>query len=357
MIDYAPVRFPRARIVLAGVDAIPLSFEVEANSFSDADTAQVDLAVSALPAALSIDKLQAQTSLTIEVFAGLVADPDNYDDKALDSIFYGHVDRLQLSLTERAVTLECRDLTGQMIDTKTDLKYQNMTASAIAAQIAAKYGLTPVITATTRKAGTYTQIDHARLQTQRTEWDLLTWLAHEEDFLCFVNGRELRFQPRPDESQTPYEVTYTPPAPDGGYAQGDFTRMMLTRSYTLAKGIKVTVRSWNARTASSTIKSASRGSNPTEYVYSIPGLSPKQCQARADAILSDLSKHEMVLSFDGPAKNDLKLTDIVKLSGTPFDGLFYPARISRRMDAHEGYRWSVEARNKARDQNEGSQAA
>ena len=355
----AQARQPRGLVTVNGQRVPWKSWSTDANSFYQANTFQCEMPLSALPAATGADWFASQAQIEVEIYAGFPNDPDGYTAADLKSLFFGRVDELAVDWTGTALTISGRDLTGALIDTKTSEKYPNQTASQIAELLAGKYGLTAVVTSTSTKVGRYYEIDNVRTQDERTEWDLLTWLAREERFNCYVQGKELHFGP-PASTGKSYGLTYTPPSADGA-ASANATRITTSHSLMLAKDIVVTVQSWNAknkkaftrkaqasRTKNATTAGTGKSSTPMqEYSYAIPGLTPDQAQQRAQQILAELSKHEFKLSFEGPADNDLSAGDTIQLSGTgtAFDQTYYPDTIVRSMSMDEGYRWRVDAKN------------
>jgi phage protein D len=335
----------------------------DANSFYQANTFRAEIPMTGLPARFGPDWFASQSDIEVNLFAGFPPDPTGFTAADLTSIFVGLVDDPVFDWEKRLITISGRDYTGKLIDTKTSEKYPNNTASQIANILATKYGLTPVVTATTTKVGRYYEIDNVRSQNERTEWDLLTWLAREERFNVYVQGKELHFGP-PAQTGTPYQITYVPPSPDGP-AQANVARFTTSRNLTVAKDVKVTVRSWNAKNKKAfertvtgtkvrnkvTSGQGKSSSPPQQYTYSIPGLTPDQAQQRAQQILSELSRHEMKLSFAGPADNNLGAGDTIQLSGTgtAFDQTYYPDSIVRTLAAEGGYSWEVSAKNHSPD--------
>lgn len=326
-----------------------ISFSVDTNGFAEADTASVILAISALPKGVTVASLLAETTIELEIKAGFPTNPDAFSSEDLDTLFIGNVDSFTVDPIEGTLSASARDLTALLIDTKTSEQYRNKTASEVVEAIAGAHGLTAVATSTSARVGTYYQIDHVRQHKARSEWDLLTWLAQEEDFVVYVSGRELHFAPRPDPSQDAY-VFELQPAVDDQPREGNFTRISFDKDLNLAKGIKVEVRSWNARRGRPIIKTAgASGADAQHYRYSIPGLTPEQAQARADAIHAELSHHQVKLSLSGPADNILQIDDVIEVRGTDFDQVFYPDTIRRSL-GDEGYAWTVEAKNRSRDE-------
>ena len=129
--------------------------------------------------------------------------------------------------------------------------------------------------------------------------------------------------------------------------------MAITRNLTLAKGIVVTVTSWNAKQKKAFVRKATAsggpGRSPQKYSYTFAGLQPDQAQQKANQLLSEISKHQVKLSVTGPADNILTMTDVIKVQGTAtaFDQVFYPDTISREFSIDDGYRWSIHAKNQS----------
>lgn len=347
--------------MLVNGQAMPfVSWETDANSHYQADTFRCVVAVSALPANFGVAWWMAQDQLDVEIFVGFPADPVRFSASDLTSVFAGRVDDLQWDLPRGLLDLTGRDLTAVLIDTKTSEKYPNKTSSEVAQAIAAAHGLQAQVTATTAKVGKLYAIDHVRLQDDRSEWDLLTWLAREEGFQVFVDGKTLHFQPV-DAKAAPFAVKWTPAPSDGGWPTFDGTNITLNHSLTLAKDIRVEISSWNLKTGKKVTafaeakrirnrvtRNAGKPVTPTQiYSRTIAGLDHEAAQKRAQQILAELSKHEMRLTIEGPADASLAITDTIQLSGTdtPFDQVYFPDSIARTFATEEGFRWHIEAKN------------
>lgn len=332
-----------------------IRFDTDENEFYQPDTFRMHLAINGLPSAMDVKWWSTASKVEVELFTGFPTDPDNFAASDLDSVFFGVSDELQFDWEDLTIEVTGRDLTSKLIDHKTSEKYVNQTASDVATKLAGAYGLTPVVTATTTKVGRYYQIDHVDLKDDRTEWDLLTWLAREEGFVVYVRGKELHFEPKPAAGQDPYVIRYTP-ATDEAPAQANACRLKTSRTLTVARDIEVTVRSWNhkskkAFTVKSTRTKTQKGPGPKgetqKYSYTIAGLTQDQAQKRADQIRDELSRHEMKLSFEGPADNLLHVSDVIQLEGTATaaDQAYFPESINRTMSFDGGYEWTVSAKN------------
>ncbi len=327
-----------------------LEWSWEANSLFQADTFSCAFAMSRLPDGFKADWWAAQTSIDVEFLVGFPQDPAAYSASDLTSVFAGRVDDPAFDWDRGVISVSGRDLTAAFLDNKTAEKFPNQTASQIATTLAGRRGLTPVVTATKTKVGRFYQIDKVRMESDRTEWDLLTYLAREEGFIVYVQGKELHFAPRPTDDAGAYQVVWTPAAA-GAPPSADHLRIRTSRSLTVAKDLVVIVRTWNAKSKKAFTRKATRnrahGGTPQQYVYTIPGLTAEQAQQRANDLLAELTRHEMKLSFEGPAENGLGKAQMIKLSGTgtAFDQTYYPDTISRTFSVSDGYRWSVSAKN------------
>lgn len=446
-------RAPRGMVKING-EIMPgwIDWEVDNNAFYQADTARVRFAMSSMDKQHGADWWSRQIEIYVEILAGFPKDPTRFDATELDSLFYGKADEVHYDPVDRGIELTCRDLTSVFIDAKTTEKWQNLTASQIAEQLAARHGLVPKVDPTKTKAGTYYEIDQARLTDERSEWDLLTYLAHEEGYIVYLKGKELHFEPRRviestttiidnrpaiqkeideikaawsaslkksqalldaasadwDKSQATKDAALEQKARDelaaskaeregaiakyqgrlrelerqlkeppqviesGGYyvlqwddandARGypmfPGERITFSRNLTVAKGVVVTVRSWNAKNkkAFSVMypNHKAKGTAPGQsvpaaqnYFFTIPGLTPEQALQRAQAKHKELTAHEMRMSVTMPADNDLKITDTIKIRGTSsaFDQTYYPESIVRFMSMDEGYEMTVRAKN------------
>lgn len=355
----AAARRPRGLVKINGeIVEGWVAWEVDNNTFYAADTYRMQFAVSAMDKNHGPDWWAAQSEIIVEIFAGFPADPENYSATDLQSLIYGLVDEVNYDPVSATIDLYGRDLTAKLIDTKTTEKYRNMTASQIATALASKYELNPVVTATKEKAGRYYDLDHDRMTDERSEWDLLTYLAHEEGFAVYVKGRDLHFEPVPSESQDPYVLQWESATDDRGYAIFNGKNIAFSRNLTLARGVTVTVRSWNIKQKKAfnvtypTHKA--KGTAPGQsnartqnYYFTRPNLTPEECLKLAMAKHREISQHEMRMTATLPADNILGVKDVIQVTGTEsaFDQIYYPDSIVRRMSVSDGYLMTITAKN------------
>lgn len=343
------VRRPRGLVKING-QAMPswLAWDWNGNSLYQADTFSADLALSGMPAGRDGRWWSEQGEIEVELFAGFPADAEVFGEGDLTSMFVGFADEVEVEWETNVVRLTGRDRTAAFTDNKTSEKFPNQTASQIASTLAARRGLTAAVKATSTRVGKYYKDTRTRLEDDRTEWDLLTWLAREEGFVVYVKGRELHFEP--PATRATYTVERRG-ADQGVTPSGDFVRLRTSRVLTVANDITVTVRSWNSKEKKAFVRKATRkkgqGQHVQQYSYTIPGLTPEQAQQRANQLLAELSRHEMKLQLDGPADNVLGKADLITLTGTDsaFDQTYFPDTVHRSLDFEGGYRWAVTAKN------------
>lgn len=364
MLNSLPVtpvaRQPRALVKING-DIIPgaVSFEVENNTFYAADTFHIVFALSLLPNDKNSAWWAIQQEITVEILAGFPADPDHYTSAELHSLIYGRVDDVRFDPVGRRIEISGRDMTAAFIDAKTTEKWVNQTSSSIATALAFRHELSvQYITQTQRKVGEYYKYDHARMTNQQTEWDLLTYLAHEEQFDVYVKGNELHFEPQTNAATEAYMLQWEEPTDDRGSPSFNGKSIEFSRNLTLAKGVVVTVRSWNSANGKAFTVSyptnKAKGTAPGKaspvaqvFPYTIPGLTPEQALQKAQALHQEITMHEVKLTATMPADNLLDVKTLIQVNGTgtAFDQLYYPDSVTRSMSIQEGYVMRISAKN------------
>lgn len=358
-------RQPRGLVKINGIILTGwLDFDVDNNNYYSADTFRLKLACGALPETMNTAWFCSQQDMYVELFIGIPQDANQFVPEDLTSWIYGQTDEIDFDPFENVMTLAGRDLTRVFIDTKTTQKWPNLTSSAIATQLAKSHGLTPVVTATTAQVGKYYEIDKVNLSDDRSEWDLLNYLAGVEGFVVYVRGQSLYFQPGPDPATaTPYELIWTP-SYQGSSPIANFERVNFKRALTVSRGIQVVVRSWNKKQAqwftatyptkakSIQVGKSAVGSGAQIYSKSIANLSQEQVIQHAQSWYQQLVAHEMKFeNMAMPGDNGLDTTSIIKLSGTgtAFDQTYYPDTINRAISFDGGYEMTIAAKNHSPD--------
>ncbi len=352
------VHAARGIAVVAGLQVRFISFYAEQNGFSAADSFEVVLpffvrdtqggetVLANGPDFQSI--LLGQDTIPVQLYVGYPRNPDYFGVGNLTQIMDGYMDtaRWDFDDTGEIVTLTGRNAVGQMIDTKVTNKLPNMTSSAIAAKFAAEHGLTPVITPTTTLAGTYYNQNSAVMGNETTEWDLLLFLARQENFIVRVKGKQLLFGPY--ATVTGY-VNQAPIPYTWGY---DIERLEIERSPHAAKDLMVKVITYDRNgkhriieTAKSTSQYAKRIGGQTgerqQYIetYTIPGLTREQAQKKAASILGELSRSQLIGQITAAGNTDMGIDRKIVLYGVG-QGLsdnYYLNRVKHSFDLSSGY--------------------
>lgn len=361
-------RSPRAVVQVGPWGALVpmpwISCEVVNNNMSSADTFRVSLATSMLPAGFDVNWFSQQKDLYVNVFMGLPVDPLNYSTADLTSFILGQVDAIEYDPAEHLLELSGRDLTRVFIDTKSTQKYPNLTSSQIATQLAKAHGLTPAVTATTDKVGKFYEIDHVVMTDERSDWDLLLYLAGVENFIVYVRGQTLYFGPKPTVGAipaNPYVIEWQPETPALNVAQANVQHLHFNRALTVSRGIQVVVRSWNHKQAkgftatypskggTSKIGKATPFGGGQTYVRTFPNLTQQQADQKAQSLYASIVAHEMRLHAELPGDTILDTTSIVQVTGTgtAYDQIYYPDAITRHMAWDGGFSMTLAAKNMA----------
>ncbi len=347
-VSSASLRTPRLKVLANGAAlTAPLTAEIISNNHSAADRFRVTAHLA--PPDLAAWSTTAAALLDIQV---------SLDGRAWTSLIQGEVDQLQIDPRSLRLTLEGRDLTARLIETRTQETFANQTSSQIAQTLAARHSLTADMAATTTPVGAYWQFEHDHITLDSfsrsiSEWDLLVTLAGHEGFDVWVTGTTLHFRPPPTTLDPAATLRLT--ATQAGPA--NLLALQLDRALTLARDIEVVVKSWNSRQASSFAQTArlSRGAaigtpsngRPQRYVYVVPNLTPDAALKLAQTRLAELSRHERVIHAEMPGELSLTPRQQILLQGTSsdFDQVYWIDEITRRLSFAGGFTQSLRARN------------
>ncbi|MGH6970106.1 MAG: phage late control D family protein, partial [Caulobacteraceae bacterium] len=343
---------PQGLVLVNGVQAPCLDWEVTTCGFFQASTFRVTLAASGLPAGLSLAALCDMSAVPVEVRASL-------DGGAPTSLILGRADDVDVDWAARTVSLSGRDRTADLIEARTAESFLNRTASQAVETLAARHGLTANAAATPTKIGAYSQSDHAKLSGQGSEWDLVVHLAKKEGFYAWVSGTTLNFQPETAAVGAPTVVRWTP-AGGGALAAGPFVGLKTRRNLSLASAVTVTVSSWNHtqktpfKATVTGVKTGAPGGSPQTYSYRKPGLTFDQARQLAQSQLEAVTRHERTLELE--MAPDLTLTPRGQIelagTGTAFDQLYWIDQVERRMAFGE-FSQTVSAKNHSPQDAEG----
>ncbi len=319
--------------------------QVFSNNYRAADRFTVTIALSADSAAAGFWTSAPQ--IMVDILIGM-------NSSTFTNVLRGSADFVEIDVVGNVLHVEGRDLTAVLIESYTQETFANRTSGEIAEILAIRHNLVPVVTSTTTPVGRYYQNEHDRITLNQfsrtmTEWDLLVFLAQQEGFDVFVQGQKLHFQP--------------PSGPDGGIilTPENLIDLRLERALSFARGIEVTVKSWNNRQGSAFSQTARlQGSGnsppnnentarPQRYVFVKPNLTMDQAMRLAQQKLTELSRHERVVAMTMPGETSLTARSIVTLqgSGTEFDQSYFVDSIERSLHYERGFVQHLRCKNQA----------
>lgn len=355
------VRYPRALVFGNGKPLAALEeFEVENNSYYQADSFRVVLSLWGRPKETDLEFWSAQKKIVVEVYAGFPKDPDNFTKSDLDNLITGETDDIEILMAQGKVILTGRDYTNRFIDSQTSEKFQNETASEIVEKIAKRHGLDAKVKKTTVKAGSYYANEKASLTKRQSEWDLITWLAEKEGFSVYIKGNTLYFQPKISDTTTPFLIEWSSPDKDNAHPQSQVLDLGFQRSLTLAKDIIVYVNSYDPKTKKKiSIKKTATMTKETKvkgeaqpvgdaqvYTFTKPSLTIQDAEKLAESRLRELTSHQVKMHCELPADNALQTENMIKVVGcASFSQMYYPDTITRNFSVDGGYTMRIEAKN------------
>lgn len=323
--NYRTASKPRSIVLIDGNPAWFDSWTVNLNSTHHADDFTIDFPfriTKNLPQGYFINTpdfpsyLMTNSDIKVEVYAGYPADASNFSTGDLTRIMYGYVDTidLRLGISGETVSLAGRNMIAPFLDSKTTEKYQNMTSSAIAQMFAAKHGLQAVVTTTYTLTGAYYNGDTVEINKDISEWDLLTFLAEQEGFALRVMDNTLYFGSYDTvvgsiASLDPLNYTWGQNIED----------LAITRTPHAAKNLIIDVHSYDYNQGKHVRATAQRTSQRANDVYHeryyFPGYTQDQCQKKAQSILDELSRLELVGTMKVSGNEQLKVDRQIALYG------------------------------------------
>lgn len=352
-------RSPRAIVTINGTQVKWESLSITTNTFYVADKFSITLGKTGQPDGIDENFWASTQQCVVAIYLGFPKNVDSFTTADLELFITGDADGIIDDFCGKTINISGRDFSSRMIDKKITQKFSNQTASQIATMFANEHGLNPKVTTTSTPVGTYYEQQQVLLAHETTEWDLLTFLAQNENFVVFVQNYDLIFEPRPESTQNPYVFTYQPATENYSSPTFNGINLKFTRSLTLAKDVKVTIKVpygskngkpfYRTKTASHT--NSTRTGNLQKYSYVIPGLTPDQATQRADQILRDITRNEIIMETSCAPDNVLKKDSIIKVTGTGtvYDNLYYADEVVRNFSYDEGYIMNITAKNHAVD--------
>lgn len=344
--DTSSFSIPRAKVLLNKKEVIWHEVEINNTSYYNADTFNIEIPLFKNTVDWTLDKFASEQKIDVEIDISLDGGI-NYTPN-----FYGKVDQIDFDIASNLLKINGRDYSSDLIDTKTTERYPNSTSSQIAIKFAKNHNLTPIVTNTKTPIGVYLNNEYVQTGIQKSEWDILTFLAQKENFLLFVRKDELHFQPKPQQGDDYYSIEFKIDDLLNKISCNSI-RPSFERSLTIAKDIKVHVISFNHSTGKTIKKTATKSrKNPQEenvqsYVFSRPNLTSEQALQMAQSYLQQLTDREIILRCSLFFDNTLDITNPIIISGTnsKLDQIYYISKIVRTLTFEGEMQMEIEAKN------------
>ena len=297
------------------------SVEIHATNHRKASTFHARFAWGADPEAVAT-WLDMDPPLLTEIQVSLVEPGKPADWKV---VFVGEASDINFDPVTGGLEVSGRDLAGRLMEANTRESFRNKTGSEIAQIIAARYGLTADVDATTQLAGPLYQLEHDKMtgdNFNRTTscWDLLAFMAQHDDRDLWVDGTVLHYKKSVAIADAkaidlPWKARGTAAA----YAHSPITDLKLHRHANVAKGIKVVVKTWDSKGKKPQRIEYPPGAkaDAQEYVFVKAGMSPQQALVFAQSMYKDVVAHERIAELIMPGSLDVTPRSVIAISGLP----------------------------------------
>ena len=351
---------PRPRVLVGGVP-LPGCMAVSVTSTNDfhGDTFSAQFATSAAVSGFGDQAWwSSQETISVDVQVGQIPPGGGEANAVWTSMLTGIVDQVESNLLSQSVSINGRDQTSLLNDTGEGGFDVNQTSSEVVTALAKQVGLTPDVYPTTTIIGRLYELEQGQGRLQRghrvaTMWDAVVELARLEGFDAWVSGSTLHFQPRANANSEPYVVNVS-----GIVRTSGGLSVKAKRALHIAGGVKVTVRSWNARLAQAITSTASTvGAKGSQKQYNVlrAGMTQAQADAKAQQVLKEILHHERTLDFDMPGDLTPSPRMMLRLEGTntEWDQAYYIQTVTHTVDS-SGFQTSVTVKNQSPDVQTGS---
>lgn len=349
---------PRAIVLIDDIPVKTISIEITTGQFGYADTYTINIPLNDQPKPINRDYFAGNQDILVKIYIGYPPNPDTFTTNDLDLLMVGTADVYHDDLCSNIISINGRDLTSRFIDSQLSQAFPNQTSSNIVITLANAQGLTPQVTPTKAIVGSFYYNQQTLLSNQSSQWDLITFLAQQEGFVCFVQGETLVFEKKPIAPSNPYLITYTPSTVNSPIPYSNVDMLEIITNTNIASNVQVTVRvPYDVKTGtafSTTVSSQKKkgsGKNKKKFVYRKPGLSPQQANQLAAQLLNQHISQGIAISVRLPGDNLLKKDSVIQLNGTgtAYDQLYYPDEIHRSISLDHGYKMYCYARNVSQD--------
>lgn len=361
-IPFEPIPYePRAIVQVNGINIKFTKVSIETGNFYDSDKFTLSFPLDGQGDILRLNYLSEATQFEVRIYVGYPKDSQQFTISNLTLVFVGEADNSYVEPASGLVMMTGRDLSGRLIDKKTTRQFSNYTASQLAILLANENNLTPVVTPTTTKLGTFYVLDQTLMARERSQWDLLVAAASAEGFVVYVEGDKLIFKPLPDEQSNPYVIYWQPATNAFSSPVSNAIKLTFERDMILAQGVKVVVRvpyntqTGNAFTVSASTENSGRvrskglpAPNGKKQVYSYvkSGLTKDQALQFARNTLRNIGIHSVTAVATMIGDSTIKKDTVIKVQGTDsnYDSTYYVFHVLRTI-VMNGFRMTMTLKN------------
>jgi hypothetical protein len=340
------VRAPRCVVSVNGASIAVLEASVHVSVRQSADTFYCKLP---LDNSAGLDETFWADTAPIPVS---VLGTNNIATGSYKTLLIGQVDRPQITLHDRVVAIEGRDLTASLTDSSsTTEQFKNQNDEEVIRALAGRVGLTVQFAADPdappTKTGLQYDQDFNLASSLDTPWNVIVALARKSGRIAFIKGTVLYVQPIDADTTGVFKVNYQRPQP-GVPASSDAVMLTCSRDLNIAKTLQVEHQSWQHKQGKSiTSKFQSKSSSKDTAILRFRGanLTKEQQDRVAKSRLRETMTHERQINIDMPGDvtadplNELQLTG----TGTEFDQGYLFTDIIHRFDRTGGYQMTINA--------------
>ena len=268
----------------------------------------------------------------------------------MTQMFTGGVDQVDIDWDRRTVHIRGRDLTGKLIDAKTNEKWLNKQPQDIIEDLAGRVGLSVQFSGKSPdRAGLKYKDDYNRISELDSFWNVIVRLAKELSCIAYVKGTVLFVQPWDFSGGGAYNVFYQGPTPASA-AQGTVLKLDTGHNKQLAKDVKVNHKSWQHKAGQaieSEFEAAGSGGGTLEHTLKGPNLTKQQNDAICLGRCNEIVSHERTVTIVTYGDVTLQPGMTVNLSGTGtgFDMSYVISDIEHHWSFAQGYLMTVRVRN------------
>ncbi len=337
-------RQPRAFVIVNGTTLNCISVDVSMSKTHKSDTFHCEIPFGALPSDMNEAWWSEQADISVQVQF------QTDGTGGATQVFDGKVDRVGHNFDQRILSVQGRDKSAALIDSKSTEKFNNLSPDEIVKQIASRHGITVDAESVSSKGGKIYQIDYAKLTNRASEWTVITKLADLFGMTAYMTGGVLYWKPIGEQLPV-LDIAYVPPTA-ASYANGNFMTLKTSRNLILGRPVKVKVQSWNHKEKKAYEHDAEESGvgDPLQYTYIEPGLTGDQTQKLAEKRLAENTSHELTFDLTMPGDPTVTPRYMMQLSGTgtAYDQQHEITSIEHSMSQQGGYRMTVSAKAKSK---------